>query len=464
MKTLLAILALCGGLGWANVNPSGDIQAYTPGGAAGNSNVITGDFTVNGNQTISGRLTTGNIVNNGNTVVGSAVTNYQQWASGSRVLSPSDGAFQLTKSDGTFASLLFGAAGATTGIKLVPANGILTLYPGDQSAGAATLAINVLAGQIAINTLGQATLGEAQITRTTGDALRLTSTVNARLSNDGQLGWASGNGGSTARDVSFYRSSAGVIGVNNGSGTSPNGDLTLNNLTTGTTPALGSVNPQMYYRYDECDNYNTLSQFFSVNGSTNANTNSTPMGQVTSPSNHPGVLAVAMTSSAAGGAITGFIDGFYKKSASITWRWRVAFQMPTVASSAGNRYVFNVGSFNYNATAPWAGQYISYSDNVNSGNWVLNSSVGAGTITSANSSTAAPAAGTWHVLATTLVNGVFTYVLDGTTLGTVTDTNVTTSDNWVTYSGSIQIIPSSFTTNTYAFMDSYDILVTGISR
>jgi hypothetical protein len=378
---------------------------------------------------------------------------------------PADGTLQVTSSTGTFGSMLLGGSTSTTGVKLVSqVNGSLSLLDGS-GGNASTLTCGNAAGQTAISTLGQITTGEVQIGRAVGDAFRLTTTVHGRLSSDSQFGWASGNGANTTRDVSLYRSAAGVIGVNNGSGTTPNGDMTMQNLTTATNPAISTVNPQMYYRYDECDNYSSLSQAFSVNGTVGANTNSTPQGNITAGSNHPGTLVVSTTSSVSGGAITGLINGFYKKSSVITWRWRVNFQMPTQVSTVSNRYVFNVGSFNYNATAPWAGPYISYSDNLNSGNWTLNSSFAAGTTTTVNSATAAPAAGTWHVLAITLVNGVFTYVLDGTTLGTVTDTNLpTTEGNWVAYAGSIQLIPSSYTSATYAFMDSYDILVTGISR
>lgn len=448
-------------------------QSIALGFAAANANNVSAAIGANSATTADHQIMLGTsaetvvapgpLTANGNSTLGSAATNYVSVGGTNRLLSPADGTLQLTSSTGTFSTLQMGGATSTTGLKLIPSNGLLTLQDATNS-GAIGVSIGASAGVTAISTLGQASLGEVQVGRAVGDALRLTTTVNMRGSSDSQIGWASGNGANTTRDVSFYRSAAGVVGVNNGSGTSPNGDMTMRNLTVATNPSLSAVNPATYYRYDECDNYNTLSQFFSVNGTVGANSNSTPVGNATSSVSHPGILSVSMTGSAAGGAITGLINGIYRKSATITWQWRVTFQMPTVASTSANRYTLNVGSFNYNATAPWAGPYISYNDNVNSGNWVLNSSYGAGTITSTNTAIAVPAVGTWHVLAITLVNGLFTYVLDGTTLGTVNDTNLTAGDQWCTFAGSIQIAPSSFTTNTYAFIDSYDILVTGISR
>lgn len=158
--------------------------------------------------------------------VAPAASNYLQLGTTSKLLAPSDGTLQITSSTGTFSTLLLGAAGTTTGMKLAATNGLLTLNDG-ANGGTAQLSINTSAGGTALFTNGQASLGEVQVARATGDALRLTTTVHFRGSSDSQMGFASGNGANTARDTTWYRSAAGVIGINAGAGTTPTGSLTL---------------------------------------------------------------------------------------------------------------------------------------------------------------------------------------------------------------------------------------------
>jgi hypothetical protein len=102
---------------------------------------------------------------------------------------------------------------------------------------------------------------------------------------------------------------------------------------------------------------------------------------------------------------------------------------------------------------------------VNSGNWTLNSAVSGGAAIVVNTAVAVPAVSTWHKLTITLVNGVYTFTLDGTGLGTVTDSNLLTTTTAVASAGgAISIQPSSFTSATFAFMDSSDVYITGLSR
>lgn len=110
-----------------------------------------------------------------------------------------------------------------TGLGLASAGVAALTFDGSQNGTFAAgitvptlLTLSGAAGNTVISTLGQGTLGEVQISRTTGDALRLTSTVNGRLSVDSLFGWSSGNGANTARDTTLYRDSAGVVGINAG--------------------------------------------------------------------------------------------------------------------------------------------------------------------------------------------------------------------------------------------------------
>lgn len=187
--------------------------------------------------------------------------------------------------------------------------------------------------------------------------------------------------------------------------------------------------------------------------------------------NYPGVMYAFTSSSSAGGNAWGPNSIGITKSSVITWQWRILFMMPTLLSTAANRYTLYLGAVSF---APGnvlqSGPFLTYTDNVNGGNWVLNSGCSTGpttqTITSVNTAVAVPAASTWHQLMITLVNGVYTFVLDETTLGTVTDANIVTN-SFIGVSGgaSIGMYPNTaWTTLTLACVDRADLLITGLSR
>lgn len=164
------------------------------------------------------------------------------------------------------------------------------------------------------------------------------------------------------------------------------------------------------------------------------------------------------------------------KSASINYQWREIFYLPAASTSA-NRYTAYAGAFvgisaANTSNGPFAGPYIAYSDNLNSGNWVLGSAVN-NTRTTANSSTAA-VGNTWYTLQINLANGVYTYLIApvGTTplvsIGTVTDANIATTpaNGQSACGGGIQIIPdgTNFTTQRTMMIDYSDYYVTGLAR
>lgn len=251
-RNVVTAAALAGGLGaWANYNPSGDIQAYAPGGAGGGSGNPNGPAAGNvdwlgfsqtsstgpvrivapngvGVQVVGNANFTGSVTVNGNQTVGAAATNFLQFGTTTKLLAPADGTLQLTTSTGTFGPLLLGASGATTGMKLTPTNGVLTLTDGSGAASTGRIVVGGVAGATALD-LGQsqANLGELEVRRTTSDSLRLVAGVHGRLSSDTLFGWSSGSASATTRDTTLYRDSAGVIGINAGLSNTATGALKL---------------------------------------------------------------------------------------------------------------------------------------------------------------------------------------------------------------------------------------------
>jgi hypothetical protein len=223
-----------------------------------------------------------------------------------------------------------------------------------------------------------------------------------------------------------------------------------------------AINTATYYRFDDYDSYISLNVNFSVSGTVFANANAT--GYPLTAINHPGLISIELTDASTKAYIASPINMYMVKSSTITYQWRMLFLFPSQLSTSGNRYVFNIGVFGIISAAPAAGAYLSYTDNVNSGNWVLVSNYANGNLTTTNTSTAVPSVSTWHNLTITLVNGVYTYILDGSTLGTVTDGNLPGGANWLAGGASIALFPSSYTANTFAFLDASDTLITGLTR
>lgn len=186
-----------------------------------------------------------------------------------------------------------------------------------------------------------------------------------------------------------------------------------------------------------------------------------------------GVLYVNTSSATAGGYCCMPFSVCYVKSAVITYQWRYLFYLPA-ASISTNRYTAYVGGFWATGAATQAGfgvaggPFLKYSDNVNSGNWVMGSSTNAGTLTTVNSSTAA-LPGAWNSAVITLANGVYTFTVNGVVLGTVADTNLTATSPTVNQNagaGGIAILPdgTNYTTQRTMMLDRLDFYVTGLTR
>lgn len=186
-----------------------------------------------------------------------------------------------------------------------------------------------------------------------------------------------------------------------------------------------------------------------------------------------GIIYAGTSSSSAGGYYStcpGSVP--FMKSSTTNYQWRWIFRMPP-ASSGTNRYTVIVGGCNFtgainttNTTPVQGGPFLQYSDNLNSGKWVIGSAVNS-VMTTANTSTV-PNLNAWNLATCTLVNGTYTFVVNGVNIGTVTDANISTSPavNQGATLGGIAILPDAvgFTTAAYVLLDRADLYVTGLTR
>lgn len=247
------------------------------------------------------------------------------------------------------------------------------------------------------------------------------------------------------------------------------GGVTVSNVDVGGFNVPASINPSTYFVAEEFDRpFATYSAF----GSNGTNVNLAIPNALTAPvlgtSNISGAY-VATSSTTQGGSIAAAATLNIVKSTTINYQWRLLFYVGTL-SDATNPYTLLVGAYvTTNATAaahlPVTGPYMSYTHTANAGRWVLGTATNSVRITS--NTTTAVASG-WHTLTITLANGVYTFVLNGASIGTVTDTNMSTSVTSAQGAsiGAISIVPdgAAWTTARSALIDRSDFYVTGLSR
>jgi hypothetical protein len=143
----------------------------------------------------------------------------------------------------------------------------------------------------------------------------------------------------------------------------------------------------------------------------------------TNVQNHFGLISLSTsTSSSAQPLLLWQIDSWTVHNTTAEW----TFKMPAALSTAAQRYILYIGWSNSANGVPANGLHISYTDNVNSGQWVLTASTSGEGSSTANSSTA-PAAATWYTVKWVVnsdASSATAYIAtDGgsyTTLGTVT--------------------------------------------
>lgn len=246
------------------------------------------------------------------------------------------------------------------------------------------------------------------------------------------------------------------------------GSTTVSTVDAGGMVVPAVINTTSFYVAEEFDR-TTTSYFVAGTNSLNYNI-AIPNGvsaAIFTPSTLGGAY-VGTTTATQGGCVVAAQSINIVKSTTINYQWRFSFYVGTL-SDATNPYTLVVGGMVLgNATGPgvtpFAGPYISYTHSTNSGRWVLGSATGS-VQTTANSTTAVTSG--WHTLTISLANGVYTYVVDGATLGTVNDTNLSTSvtNTQGASIGGIVITPTSaFTTARYAAIERCDFYVTGLSR
>ena len=275
------------------------------------------------------------------------------------------------------------------------------------------------------------------------------------------LGFSTNGVSALSIDSSQNANFAQPIIVGNGNAVGAKYDQYGNGIPTG-------INTESYYAVEEFDKY-TISAYINA-GNAVGPSGSNSVNTTLATSNVQGMAYANTSSTVLGGFVSTVASLAPVKSATINYQWRAYFRTPTTASSSTNRYTVYIGGMVFtgasNTATPLGGPYIKYSDNVNSGNWVLGDAVN-GTQTTTNASVA-PTFATWNSLTITLANGVFTYVLNGTTLGTVTDANLATtvSLNQGACIGGVAIIPdgTNWTAAQYVAIDRADYYVTGLTR
>lgn len=233
-------------------------------------------------------------------------------------------------------------------------------------------------------------------------------------------------------------------------------------------PVPSQINTETLYWADDFTNFYSTGSIYWWNGNTQTGP-ATAFASYLSAGNI-GLAEVYTNSATQGGNLTNRSTVPLVKSSAVTMQWRSMFLLPQLSTST-NRFTIYIGGDSStangtNAYAPAQGPSIKYCDNVNSGNWVLESGIG-GTMTTTNSSVAATAG--WHTLTITLNNGVYTFVLDGVTLGTVSDANMPTTvnaGNAMAALFSMVIVPdgTDYTTVSYLVADRADFYATGLSR
>jgi hypothetical protein len=247
----------------------------------------------------------------------------------------------------------------------------------------------------------------------------------------------------------------------------PNGTVQSSTDSSGTW-VYSSINPNSYYIVNEWDNDQAVVNY-TQSGAPIVNAfNSVTQPLVTS--SNIGV-AYCQTQSTTAGCYISHPGTVLIKSSTILYQWRVIFYLPA-ASTGANRYTAYVGGCQFTGvstnalTGPMGGGYIKYSDNLNSGNWVMGAAVNSVQTTSNSAVAAVP--GSWNRLVITLNNGTYSYSVNGVSLGTLADGNLLTAvtANQLSANGGIAIVPdgTNFTTARTLMIDRSDFYVTGLSR
>lgn len=211
-----------------------------------------------------------------------------------------------------------------------------------------------------------------------------------------------------------------------------------------------------------------------------------PLGVVTTAPNltnaefaqHPGLYAITSVNKNSGatgcsnmalgeGSVYGVASG------AITYQWSITFKSPAVLSNPTDQYVLAVGTSRTSSSdALNTGMGIRYCDDTNSGMWTLYTVDPQGGYYPINTSTTFLAA-TWYTLIITASgyagNGtaLFSFNLNGNSLGTYSAANWSTSTLWPLSQGGVSLArkaaggtPAVIT----SYLDRCAVYITGLGR
>lgn len=209
--------------------------------------------------------------------------------------------------------------------------------------------------------------------------------------------------------------------------------------------------------------------FVAASGSANAGYGglTTPGGVPTLPvgytaaamASHPGniLIGTAALNDVAHGHVGATVNpycSFFCASGGPSWQFSHLFGMPSVLSTAADRYIFDVGNIAGTATAIFGGFFLRYSDNLNSGNWQLYECYDQAAPTLIAASSVPPVALTWNKLTIAINNVTVTATLNGTQICSGTSTLMNTGNYIICSLGGIRMQRTAFTAGTiHALLD-----------
>lgn len=464
-RTLTAALAMVAatlllvGAGWQN--PAGDINAS---GAASNANATVSALT---QGTAALTLNANDLYGPAVSLTGPAYSDSQAplWRLGTQsFLSYPQGLICRDANGGTNAQLIASA---------FYASGLNGTNDGLQSIG----------GNVAAGALKSFRFNNSSRLTDAGDG-KLALTNNANTTFTG-VSWGPYGDPNAPTVSAIYGSPVGVLsaspgslalnragGVNTsvyvkGSGVGNANWLALPQTRNGLGPSDANDLTTIYEVEEFITPGNVATQSSSGTGASAGNNNiSNPADPVAAI--HPGLL-VAQTGGVGYASCFSLRTFVTTKASGVTILWRGVFRMPDVASTAADRYTFSVGTISTSAASVTSGAFLQYNDSVNSGQWTCNTiySVVEG-INTTNSTVAVPAPGTWHTLVITNGPGsaAFSFQLDGTSICSVTDSNMNTGGTLQHSLGGVHLNRSASSASAVytALFDRGSLYMTGLVR
>lgn len=185
--------------------------------------------------------------------------------------------------------------------------------------------------------------------------------------------------------------------------------------TTGSPPSWQNASTptnqtQVVTFYEEFEGSNVASNLLTATYLWGVNSNSFSVA-ATNEAQHPGkITSGAYSSSSAQIGLPGNAFILTSNILSLTMIFNIAN-----LSNGTNRYTLRLGVGDTVNADQVNGVYFEYSDNINSGNWVLKTSAASSRTTT---NTAVAVATGWHNFTITVSGGTATYFLDGVSLGT----------------------------------------------